>query len=86
MNKFFFFTFLLFILSCNNERQNVEHLIFKNKLAFKPDSEKPYTGKVFRLNRKGNIEFEGYLCKLPLFLDHFGLEFLGVFSNSRETD
>ena len=25
-------------------------------------------------------------CKLPLFLDHFGLEFLGVFSNSRETD
>jgi antitoxin component YwqK of YwqJK toxin-antitoxin module len=61
MNKFFFFTFLLFILSCNNERQNVEHLIFKNKLAFKPESEKPYTGKVFRLNRKGNIEFEGYL-------------------------
>ncbi len=25
-------------------------------------------------------------CKLPLFLDHFWLEFLGVFSNSRETD
>jgi hypothetical protein len=33
-----------------------------------------------------NYFFGLWFCKLPLFLDHFGLEFLGVFSNSRETD
>lgn len=61
MKKLFIFITLFFFISCNTEKQNVEHLIIKNKQAFKPDSDKPYTGQVFKLNKKGKKAFEGYL-------------------------
>lgn len=61
MSKIPFFIFLIFLFSCSNEKQNVENLIIKNKIAFKPDSDEPYTGQIFRLNNKGKKAFEGYL-------------------------
>lgn len=41
------------------ERQNIEALIFKNGVGFKSDSDKPFNGEVFKLNRKAEIELEG---------------------------
>src|SRR5688572_12498032 len=48
------------LLSCKPEKQNIEHLIFKGEIAFKPDSDKPYTGEVFGLDDDGQIYEEGF--------------------------
>jgi antitoxin component YwqK of YwqJK toxin-antitoxin module len=53
-----FLFIILTLISCN-EKQNIEHLIFKNGIPFKPDSEKPYSGTIFKLDKNGKIEFEG---------------------------
>ncbi len=46
-------------VSCS-DKQNLEHLIFKENMAFKPESDKPYSGKVFKLYQSGKIRFEGF--------------------------
>ena len=61
MSRSIFLAFLLFLFSCNTEKQNIENLIYKEDIAFKPDSDKPYTGAVFALKSNGKIDFEGYL-------------------------
>lgn len=51
---------LIYLCLCScGDKQNVEHLIFKDEIGFKPDSEQPYTGKVFKLGKSGSIQFEG---------------------------
>lgn len=52
----FFYVILLF--SCSS-KENLEHLIFKNDLAYSPSSESPYTGRVFRLQTTGVGKMEG---------------------------
>ncbi|WP_407523410.1 hypothetical protein PDL71_17085 [Lacibacter sp. MH-610] len=62
MDKLIYLAFLFLLISCSTEKQNIEHLIFKNEIAFKPDSDKPYTGAVFQLKNNGKIDFEGYFA------------------------
>lgn len=59
MKVIYSFIFIIFFVSCS-EKQNIEHLIFKKKIAFKPDSDKPYSGYVFKLDKNGEKSFEGH--------------------------
>jgi len=61
MKKLIYLSVLFVFISCRTEKQNAEHLIFKKGVAFKPDSDKPYTGAIFALKSNGKIDFEGYL-------------------------
>lgn len=45
--------FLQFMLISCSDKQNIESLIFKGNIAYKTNSDVPYTGQVFELFENG---------------------------------
>ena len=55
--------FILVVLNAGFSKEpiNLETLVKRDDVAYTKDTNKPYTGAVFHLNKSGEKRFEGYL-------------------------